>query len=517
VRLTLRVLQLGAVAVVLAATTYRVFELDRFFVPKELVLHLTALLAALSAVRAFRQSEFSRTDKFLAVFLVLGVISAGFATNGWLAARALGISISGIAVFWAARAVRDAGLDRPLLGALALAAVLGCSTALLQAYGVTSDIFSANRAPGGTLGNRNFIAHMAAFGFPIALAVALRARRFAGYATAAVGAAILVATLVLTRSRAGWLGFAAAMLVLLLAMVASSALRRDARSWLRLGGVILLAGLGVATAVLTPNALRWRSANPYLESIRGVANYQEGSGRGRLVQYQQSLRMAVQQPLLGVGPGNWAVEYPGHAAAGDPSLDRSAPGTTANPWPSSDWVAFIAERGMPAALLLALAFIGMAMRAVRQLLRAYERDEALTAAALLAVLLAAAVAGLFDAVLLVALPSLLVWAALGALWPPDPYRLSGGASAMVLVAVGLLAGAAAVRSGAQLTAIHIFETRDDVATLTTAARIDPGNYRLRLRLARSARGTAARCEHARAAHALFPSAAAARTLSRRCD
>src|SRR5215217_6260742 len=39
-RLALRALQAGAVLVVLAAATYKVFELDRFFVPKELTLHL---------------------------------------------------------------------------------------------------------------------------------------------------------------------------------------------------------------------------------------------------------------------------------------------------------------------------------------------------------------------------------------------------------------------------------------------------------------------------------------------
>ena len=44
-----------------------------------------------------------------------------------------------------------------------------------------------------------------------------------------------------------------------------------------------------------------------------------------------------------------------------------------------------------------------------------------------------------------------------------------------------------------------------------AAQIDPANYRIHLRLARSG-NRAQRCEHARAAHALFPSAEAARDL-----
>ena len=45
-RLALRTLQVGAVAVPLAVTSYKVFELDRFFLPKELVVHLCAAVCA---------------------------------------------------------------------------------------------------------------------------------------------------------------------------------------------------------------------------------------------------------------------------------------------------------------------------------------------------------------------------------------------------------------------------------------------------------------------------------------
>src|SRR6476620_9557684 len=46
-RAALRILQFGAVAVVVAAAPFKAFDLDRFFVPKELVLHVVALAAAL--------------------------------------------------------------------------------------------------------------------------------------------------------------------------------------------------------------------------------------------------------------------------------------------------------------------------------------------------------------------------------------------------------------------------------------------------------------------------------------
>ena len=62
--------------------------------------------------------------------------------------------------------------------------MLGALTGLVQAYGlVDTNLASLSRAPGGTFGNRNFMAHLVAIGLPVLLYVALEARsrtRFAG-------------------------------------------------------------------------------------------------------------------------------------------------------------------------------------------------------------------------------------------------------------------------------------------------------------------------------------------------
>src|SRR5690349_2311107 len=227
----LRVLQLGAIAVIVAVATLHVFELDRFFVPSEPVLHLAAASAGLLALRAIGRGGMTRIDLLLAAYLLLSVISALFAQNPWLAIRAVTISASGVLLFWIARALREGGLARPLLNALAFAVVLAAITSLLQTYGLDISLFAENRAPGGTLGNRNFVAHIAAFGLPLVLLVAFRARSvFPG----AIGAMIVIASLVLTRSRAAWLAFAAVMIVFFAAMLLSGALRRDRTIWRRL-------------------------------------------------------------------------------------------------------------------------------------------------------------------------------------------------------------------------------------------------------------------------------------------
>src|SRR5439155_27282521 len=190
-------------------------------------------------------------------------------------------------------------------------------------------------------------------------------------------------------------------------------LRRDGRSWRRLALIVVAAGCGVAAALLIPNALRWRSRNPYLQSFERVADYQQGSGRGRLLQYERSLLMAARHPIFGVGPGNWAVAYPAHAPHGEPSMNDSEPGMTFNPWPSSDWVANAAESGIPAVVDLPLAFAAIVSGGLSQLTSARDAGEGLVAVALLGTVAGAIVTGLFDAVLLLPLPAFLVWTTLG--------------------------------------------------------------------------------------------------------
>jgi O-antigen ligase len=521
-RLALHVLQIGAVAVVLAAAPYKLFDLDRYFVPKELVLHVVAAIAAMLLITRRKQFTVGVTDLLLAAFLGTSFVSALFATNHWVAQRAFAISVSGAILFWVASGLRRAGMVRPLVVALALGVVVCAGTSLAQAYGVQTEYFSLNRAPGGTLGNRNFVAHLCAIGLPVVVLVALTARRGFGSLFGGVGMAVIAATLVMSRSRAAWLA------VLVLAVPVGGLALLTWKRWCeprtlrRLVVLALAAGAGAAGAIFLPNKLEWKSDNPYLESATGLVNYKEGSGRGRIVQYTNSVKMTVAHPLLGVGPGNWPVVYPKYAARNDPSMSQED-GIVSNPWPSSDWVAFLSERGVVGFTLLLFAFLGLFTRAVRDLRGETAKDveRVLTAIALIGTLVATAVVGAFDAVLLVAVPTFFVWTLAGALTPPVESGGAGWARLRELAPAALLSLAVlgVGRSGFQLGAIGVFSTSSKSAAWEQASMFDPGSYRIHMRLAQAylSRGDCKRARpHAQAAHDLLPNAAEPRRALSAC-
>ena len=518
-RLTLGGVIIGAFAVVLLSLPYKAFDLDRFFVPKELVLHATAAITGLLVLARRPRPALSRVDTFLIAFLALGALSALFAENWWLATRALAITASGVTLFWVARALAAAGYERALIAGLASAIAVGATTALLQAYGVEPEYMSLSRAPGGTFGNRNFMAHLTAIGTPIVLLCTIEARRAAGAVLGTIGMALMAAALVLSRSRAAWLalmvgGALMAVLAWRMGDVWTDHARR--RRLLTLGGASAVA---VLAALTLPNALEWKSSSPYLDSVRGVVNYKEGSGAGRLVQYRNSLRMSAAHPVLGVGPGNWAVAYPKYASRNDPSLNDE--GMTSNPWPSSDWVAFVAERGFAAVVMYVLALFGLLVGAWMRARDATTAHERLGAVALAATVVISAIVGAFDAVLLIAIPGLFVWSIVGALSPAGKPRLVvsphvrgpilGGA---VVVAVLVL-----LRSTGQMAAMAAYTSATTTSQAARAAMYDPGSYRINMRLAESyaSRGD---CSHVRqyagAARELFPNAPEPKRLLRRC-
>jgi O-antigen ligase len=518
----LLVLQAGAVLVVLAALPYHRFSLDRYTLVKELVMLSAALAAVVLGLQATRRVAVFMVDTLIAGYLALSLISALFASNGWLAVRGVGVSLAAAALYWSARTIARAGHARPLLIALAASVVLGALTGLIQAYGlVTTDLASLVRAPGGTFGNRNFMAHLVAIGLPLLLLLTLTAERRRGFLLGSAGLALAVGALVLSRSRAAWLGAAACLVFLAVEGLWAGRLWEERRLRRRVQLLIGTALAGLLLAITLPNRLNWRSDSPYLDSLTGVTNFKEGSGLGRLIQYGNTARMLLDHPILGVGPGNWPVHYPRYMSPGDPSFDADDVIPT-NPWPSSDWVAILAERGLPAFVLLMLAGTTVALGAWARARSPARRPAALEDLTIVATLIALAVVSAFDAVLLLPAPAFFVWTAIGALAstarPIRELPLDRTARRRVGAGIAAIGGVLVLHALAQVFAMAI-ASGGDRSALELAARLDPGSYRIHMALAQEWR-RAGRCDrarpHAERARELFPHYPAPTVVIRAC-
>lgn len=475
----------GALLAVLAAVPYNKFDLARFTAPKELVVSLFWFLLAFAGLRRAERLALDRADLLVLLYLLLTCASALFARNYWLAASAVSVTFAGAAAFWAARRAAKDGFADAVIAGVAAAAVMSAAASLAQAYGLQCDLFSPYRIPGGTMGNRNFMAHLAAICAPALVLAAARARSRSGTFAGALGLALVAAALVLSRTRAAWLGIGAGTAVLaygvwyargrLSGLVA-------ARRAVLLGAAVCF---GVLAALFVPNKLEWKSDSPYLDTVTGIANYQTGSGHGRLVQYRRTLRMAAAHPLLGTGPGSWQFVYPEFSEYFDPSMDYST-GLPMNPWPSSDWLAILSERGLMAFIIFSLLLLTLLRGAWRNLSLAAEADGCFRAIALAATIAVAVVVGCFDAVLMMPAPSFIMWAALGALTPALPevrvVALSSEKRRTLLIAVSVLGFAAVLRGATQVAAMAIANRARGLSRVTLAARLDPSNTRIRQRL-----------------------------------
>ncbi len=421
-------LRLGVIFAMLAIVPRSLFGTCMCNAPKELILHLTGLGAAALCLFSIRKLSVGYTDICFCAFLLLSVLSGIFAaTDRWESLRAVGLSISAAAVFWSARHLASVGERQRLLRAVTLAVVVVMAGVLLDAFGLLGDL--AHAKPGGTQGNRNWAAHLIALGMPLIVFLSLRTQHVKCRAIELLAVVLVTVALIVTRSRAAWLAVAFGTFIPLVVLVA---VRRFGGS--RSAAALMLGAMvaGVILGVYAPTRLDWTGPNPYLATAKDIAAYDRGSGLGRVIQYRKSLAMAADHPGLGVGPGNWKVVYQNSPHSNRksrryPSLfAKFGPFSPGAVWsvptrPNSDWIAIIAERGIPAGIFWLAALIAMAIPAVNCLLRSETPGEQprskLEMLAMLGVLIALEVAGSFDSVVQLPAPAYLSFLALGALSP----------------------------------------------------------------------------------------------------
>jgi hypothetical protein len=196
---------------------------------------------------------------------------------------------------------------------------------------------------------------------------------------------------------------------------------------------------------------------------------------------------------------------------------------TANPWPSSDWVAFMCERGFVPTLALLGAFVILFFVSLRRWGELANPDGVLAQCVLAGTVVATMVVSAFDVVLVLAAPAFLVWSILGATSgirrsarevAMSPGWLSVAAAALIVASL-----ISTARSVTQTVAMTAVGRGGMTAGWLTGATWDPGSYRINLRVAElySSRG---RCSvargYARQAVSLFPHSPQAKRIARNC-
>lgn len=413
--------------------------------------------------------------------VLLGVIALGALGVDDLASsiERLALVAAGVVTIASAQLQGEPLRRGAIVGGLAVAVLTiieACSLVKLSVSGL---------GPSGGTGSRNAAAHVLALVLPLVWSRTRASRWWF------LGLAVLVLALVWTRSRAGWLA------ALLVVSVLSVHEFKRTRSWVPLTAALLGVGLGL----VVPNALHWRSPTPYVDSARRLFAVQEGSGAGRLRQAKANLTMIAAHPL-GVGPGQWRVEYPRFAARDD--LERSADEPCARE-PLNDLTAMPAELGV-------LGALGVMLWLVQWWRSRPLSDVQLATLGCVAVLVVG------DSVLTSAPTAFLAALGLSASAPVGPVRPLGRPAFVALVAV-LLAGAV-VASTRAVALAAVTSATVTPQSLERAAALAPFEYRARLAWAEYLAGVKRcdeACREASEAAALRPAYEAPRFVLASCQ
>jgi putative inorganic carbon (HCO3(-)) transporter len=311
-------LGLVAVALPLAAVP---MTFDAFVLPKLLVGRLSvALLACALAYVWFAHGRVTirRTPLDVAwlLFLVSGLVSSLLSVNSNLSFVGAYLRYDGwwtlatyAALFWlACQLMTDERRVTTVVRMVLAAGAAVAAIALIQvgiADGQTPDTetafsFGGLMRPDGLFANPNSLAMFLAMLLPLALASRTSSTSRRIKVIGAALALILIAALVMTFSRSGWLG----------ALVGIAIVMSSARSPRR---TVLFAGGAVALSALLLAALSsggWGPALAITERLASLLSPGAGSSGTRLAIWIDTLRLIAERPLFGFGPDTFALVYP---------------------------------------------------------------------------------------------------------------------------------------------------------------------------------------------------------------
>lgn len=165
-----------------------------------------------------------------------------------------------------------------------------------------------------------------------------------------------------TRTRGAWLGLLISGLVGFLLIVYHPSLRQDliqrftTHNKIALVICLLLLGVGMTLSSQTPTGVVQRFDEQKTTALQtATSTLSAGGDRGRLLMWQHSLSMIIDNPILGVGLDNWEYHYPRYDK-GDKITEHSEPVR-----PHNDFIWIASELGL-IGLLSFLLLLGIAVQ-----------------------------------------------------------------------------------------------------------------------------------------------------------
>ncbi|MDP6776161.1 MAG: O-antigen ligase family protein, partial [Candidatus Latescibacteria bacterium] len=352
--------------------------------PKLAVVLVLSLVLASSCLTV-RRVWLTRRAAFLAPLLVYLLITAAQAAR--CSNPAEGLLVLAAQTAFAMVCATTACLVRPgrEMSLIRFSAVAGIGVAcmgILEHLGVSWSTLPSAGRPSATFGFRNTAAAYLAINLPLSAALWLETRR-RDWVLGAVSTGLMLAFLMLTRTRGAWVGLStAAVIGLLVALWMRARAERSLAGeiWSRLSPVrrCAIAGclaLGLAMAWL-PAGFADRGLQRLDEKKTGVAAtvtsmVSEHGDRGRLRVWRHSLEMIADRPMIGVGLENWSVHYPRYDR-GDVLVLPSDPQR-----PHNDFLWIWSELGTVGLLVYLWFLFVVGIEVVRRLKEGEEDERAL--------------------------------------------------------------------------------------------------------------------------------------------
>jgi O-antigen ligase len=355
-----------------------------FLVPKFAALELAAALGvvAYGLARTAGEGAWARPITLGALLVVASTTVAWIAAASKplgapyaLAAMARWGSLLGVACGASVLADSHDARQRALEAVTVAAAVVALIGLLqhIEAMPLRIPIIST---PGSTFGNRNIAAEVMAIALPLGLGATAGARGSAARAAMLVALGLELLFLGATRARGAWLGACCGL---------GTGLLLVRPRWSRTSLAVAVAvGVAVVIAASKPGSYNPRDAGDrkrYAAVVQVVEESFDSRStalRTRVGLWRRSLAMVREQPLVGVGPGNWPVVFPRYAEPGA-RRDGVLSAALAPRQAHNDLVERAAETGLLGLVALGVLAAGSVI-AARRRLQSHDPDMRASAA-----------------------------------------------------------------------------------------------------------------------------------------